>query len=95
MNMTNLTDQQLEDNREFLVGDVVVIKDHVLGPYLSDSIFHIIEYKEDFLGGHVQMQDSSGKIWTSGCQHPRLAEPIEIKFCRRLTEAEIALTEVP
>ncbi|WP_119025146.1 hypothetical protein [Acinetobacter soli] len=94
--MTNISkDPNTHKTKHLDVGDIVVINIPYIGPYNSDSVFRIVEYKEDFLGGHVQMEDRDGKIWTCGTQHLRLAKPAEIQLNRRLTDSEISLTVVP
>ena len=86
--MTNLTDQQLEDNREFLVGDVVVSLDNQFP--LHNSIHHLIVVYEN----QVWIQTEIG-VWTVDKKFVRHAQHAEKQLNRRLTEAEIALTEVP
>ena len=95
MNSSNLPQQVIEDNTDFLIGDLVVIRNHIMGPMQSDSIFCITEYKEDFLGAHVSMIDPHGMTWTSGTKHIRPATVAELNAKRRFTKAEQALAEVP
>ena len=46
MNTNNLSEQPTELNsQEFVVGDMVVIQNHIIGPLGSDNIFCIIEIK--------------------------------------------------
>lgn len=95
MNIINLSEQPTELNsQEFVVGDMVVIQNHIMGPLGSDSIFCIIEIRSDFLGDHVSMTDSNGKIWTSGSQYIRHATVAENQLKRRLTAEELARAEV-
>ncbi|ARG16045.1 hypothetical protein B7L44_05235 [Acinetobacter nosocomialis] len=92
---TNLSNQQPEGNlQEFIVGDMVVIQDHIMWPLGSDSIFCITEIKSDFLGDHVSMTDIKGNGWTSGTRYIRHATVAELNAKRRLTNAEHALAEV-
>ena len=95
MNDANLPQQVIEDNTDFLIGDLVVIRNHIMGHMQSDSIFCITEYKEDFLGAHVSMIDPHGMTWTSGTKHIRPVTVAELNAKRRLTKAEQALAEVP
>lgn len=95
MNDVNVAQQVIEDNTDFLIGDAVVIKNHIMGPLQSDSIFCITEYKEDFLDAPVSMIDPHGMTWTSGTKHIRPATVAELNAKRRLTMAEQALAEVP
>ncbi len=93
--MSNLAEQISEYKPiEFLVGDMVVIQNHIIGPFGSDSIFCIIEIKSDFLGDHVSMTDTDGKVWTSGVRYIRPATLAELKAKRRLTTEELARAEV-
>ncbi|MDO7476373.1 hypothetical protein Q5X68_11440 [Acinetobacter baumannii] len=93
--MSNLSERSAELNsEEFVVGDMVVIQNHIMGPLGSDSIFCIIEIKSDFLGDHVSMTDTNGKIWTSGVRYIRHATVAENQLKRRLTTEELARAEV-
>lgn len=93
--MSNLAEQTSEYKpTEFLVGDMVVIQNHIIGPFGSDSIFCIIEIKSDFLGDHVSMTDTDGKVWTSGVRYIRHATVAENQLKRRLIAEELARAEV-
>lgn len=95
MNTNNLSEQPIELNsQEFVVGDMVVIHNHIMGPLGSDSIFCIIEIKSDFLGEHVSMTDISGNVWTSGVKYIRHATVAENQLKRRLTAEELARVEL-
>lgn len=95
MNINNLSEQPTELNsQEFVVGDMVVIQNHIMGPLGSDSIFCVIEIKSDFLGEHVSMTDIDEKVWTSGVQYIRHATVAENQLKRRLTAEELARAEV-
>lgn len=89
MNMTNLTDQQLEDNREFLVGDAVVVNH----PNTTDELLEIIEHKytNDLLRARIVSSGACGPIHKSDIRHATVAE---LNAKRRLTDAEMALGEV-
>jgi len=92
---TNLSNQQPQGNsKDFVVGDMVVIQNHIMGPLGSDSVFCIMKMKSDFLGDHVCMTDIDGKVWTSGTRYIRHASVAELNAKRRLTNAEQALAEV-
>ena len=92
---SNLSEQPVELNsEEFVVGDMVVIQNHIIGPLGSDSIFCIIEIKNDFLGDHVSMTDIDGKVWTSGSQYIRHATVAENQLKRRLSAGELEWAEV-
>lgn len=95
MNDSNLAQQVIENNADFLIGDTVVLCDHFSGPLAYDALFCIFEYKEDFLGAHVSMTDPRGTTWRGGTQHIRPATIAELNAKRRLTAAEQALAEVP
>lgn len=93
--MSNLSEQPTELNsQEFVVGDIVVIQNHIIGPLGSNSIFCIIEIKSDFLGDHVSMTDINGKVWTSGVRYIRHATIAENQLKRRLNAEELARAEV-
>ncbi|MDC4556223.1 hypothetical protein OHV56_17210 [Acinetobacter baumannii] len=95
MNTNNLSEQPIELNsQEFVVGDMVVIQNHIMGPLGSDNIFCIIEIKSDFLGDHVSMTDIDGKVWTSGARYIRHATIAENQLKRRLSAEELARAEV-
>ncbi|MGQ2386319.1 hypothetical protein [Acinetobacter ursingii] len=87
--MNNLTDQQLEDNREFLVGDVVVVNP----PNTTDELLEIIDYKytNDLLRVRIINSGFCGPIHKSDIRHATVAE---LNAKRRLTDAEMALGEV-
>jgi len=95
MNIINLSEQPIELNsQEFVVGDMVVIQNHIMGPLGSDSIFCIIEIKSDFLGDNVSMTDINGMVLTSGVRYIRHATVAENQLKRRLTTEELARAEV-
>ncbi|HFP7023877.1 TPA: hypothetical protein ACHKB2_001744 [Acinetobacter baumannii] len=95
MNTNNLSEQPTELNsQEFVVGDMVVIQNHIIGPLGSDNIFCIIEIKSDFLGDHVSMADINGKVRISGTRYIRHATVAENQLKRRLTAEELARAEV-
>ncbi|WP_336147109.1 hypothetical protein [Acinetobacter soli] len=85
--MTNLTEVQSEDNREFLVGDVVVMVDE--DDY--DNLFEVAGRSEKLI--HLKGIDSLfyGRL---GFQI-RHASVAELNANRRLSDAEMALREVP
>lgn len=85
--MTNLTEVQNEDNREFLVGDVVVMVDE--DDY--DNLFEVAGRSEKLI--HLKGIDFLfyGRL---GFQI-RHASVAELNANRRLSDAEMALREVP
>ncbi|MCU4483536.1 hypothetical protein [Acinetobacter ursingii] len=84
--MTNLTDQQLEDNREFLIGDAVVLNHRILN---FDEIYNITEVYENTVDVYIGI----GILTLSkGLVHH--ATVAELNAKRRLTYAEMALGEV-
>ena len=87
--MTNLTDQQLEDNQEFLVGDVVVVNP----PNTTDELLEIIDHKytNDLLRVRIINSGFCGPIHKSDIRHATVAE---IQANRRLTNAELSQAEV-
>ena len=87
MNNTNLAQQVVEDNMDFLIGDSVVL-DEALGNF--DGIYEITEVYEN----NVDVYISIG-ILTLNKKFVRSASTIELNAKRRLTEAEQALAEVP
>ena len=91
MNMNNLTDQQLEDNREFLIGDVVVSTLDAVVPELFEVCEHPHQSYEEYVMckplNHVY------KCWLA-LNEIRHATVAELNAKRRLTNAEIALGEV-
>lgn len=92
---TNLSERLGELNsEEFVVGDMMVIQNHILGPLGSDSIFCIIEIRSDFLDDHISMTDIDGKVWTSGLQYICHATVAENQLKRRLTVEELGQAEV-
>ncbi|WP_241675203.1 hypothetical protein [Acinetobacter guerrae] len=89
MNMTNLTEQQNEDNQEFLIGDAVVLTSGCKN-FISNDLFEI-------------QAKSTDALWTiKSSNHVLLVTNIEIRTAtvaelnakRRLTDAEMALGEV-
>lgn len=84
--MTNLTDQQLEDNREFLIGDAVVLNHRILN---FDGIYNITEVYENTVDVYIGigiLTLNKGLVY-----HATVAE---LNAKRRLTYAEMALGEV-
>ncbi|MEG0031739.1 hypothetical protein [Acinetobacter sp.] len=84
MNDANVSQQVIEDNTDFLVGDVVVLKKSNSDPQLltieayQPKDYYWIE------GGELVHQDDI-----------RTATTAELQAKRRLTKAEQALAEVP
>ena len=87
MNNTNLAQQVIEDNMDFLIGDSVVL-DEALGNF--DGIYEITEVYEN----NVDVYISIG-ILTLNKRFVRSASTTELNAKRRLTKAEQALAEVP
>ncbi|MGZ7881868.1 hypothetical protein [Acinetobacter soli] len=88
--MTNLTEVQNEDNREFLIGDVVVLSN----PFYTSDSNEIFEVK--YIYGNEEIRITTGfqgKTVTS--QEIRHASVAELNANRRLSNAEMALGEVP
>lgn len=83
MNMVNLSKQAIENNTDFLVGDVVV---HV-PENASDDLFTVLDYQPN---DHYWLE-SDYLVHQSNIRH---ATPAELNAKRRLTNAEQALTEV-
>ncbi|WP_081408832.1 hypothetical protein [Acinetobacter soli] len=86
--MTNLTEVQNEDNREFLIGDVVVTID----PFFGSDLYTIKEIYKNHLGIHFALFEEGGFWRVSGIRHATVAE---LNANRRLSDAEMALGEVP
>ncbi len=84
--MTNLTDQQLEDNREFLIGDAVVLNHRILN---FDGIYNITEVYENTVDVYIGIG-----ILTLSKRLVHHATVAELNAKRRLTDAEMALGEV-
>ncbi|WP_151675578.1 hypothetical protein [Acinetobacter ursingii] len=84
--MVNLTEQQNEDNREFLVGDVVVMVEE--DDY--DNLFEIVGRSKRLF--HLKGIDSLfyGRL-NFQIRHAKVAE---LNAKRRLTEAEMAIGEI-
>lgn len=84
--MVNLTEQQNEDNREFLVGDVVVMVEE--DDY--DNLFEIVGRSKRLF--HLKGIDSLfyGRL-NFQIRHAKVAE---LNAKRRLTKTEMALGEV-
>lgn len=84
--MVNLTEQQNEDNREFLVGDVVVMVEE--DDY--DNLFEIVGRSKRLF--HLKGIDSLfyGRL-NFQIRHAKVAE---LNAKRRLTGVEMALGEV-
>lgn len=87
MNNTNLAQQVIEDNMDFLIGDSVVL-DGALGNF--DEIYEIIEVYENNVDVYIGIG-----ILTLNKKFVRSASTIELNAKRRLTKAEQALAEVP
>ncbi|MCU4521966.1 hypothetical protein [Acinetobacter ursingii] len=84
--MVNLTEQQNEDNREFLVGDVVVMVEE--DDY--DNLFEIVGRSKRLF--HLKGIDSL--FYGSLNFQIRHAKVAELNAKRRLTEAEMAMGEI-
>jgi len=87
MNNTNLAQQVIEDNMDFLIGDSVVL-DEALGNF--DGIYEITEVYENNVDVYIGIG-----ILTLNKKFVRSASTIELNAKRRLTKAEQALAEVP
>ena len=84
MNDANVSQQVFEDNTDFLIGDVVVLKNPNSDPQLlTISAFQPSQYYW-IEGGELVYQDDV-----------RTATTAELQAKRRLSEAEQALAEVP
>lgn len=84
MNDANVSQQVFEDNTDFLIGDVVVLKNPNSDPQLlTISVFQPSQYYW-IEGGELVHQDDV-----------RTATTAELQAKRRLSEAEQALAEVP
>jgi len=84
MNDANVSQQVFEDNTDFLIGDVVVLKNPNSDPQLlTISAFQPSQYYW-IEGGELVHQDDV-----------RTATTAELQAKRRLSEAEQALSEVP
>jgi hypothetical protein len=84
MNDANVSQQVFEDNTDFLIGDVVVLKNPNSDPQLlTISAFQPSQYYW-IEGGELVHQDDV-----------RTATTAELQAKRRLSEAEQALAEVP
>ena len=87
MNNTNLAQQVVEDNMDFLIGDSVVL-DEALGSF--DGIYEITEVYENNVDVYIGIG-----ILTLNKRFVRSASTTELNAKRRLTKAEQALAEVP
>lgn len=87
MNNLNLSQQVIEDNTDFLIGDAVVLNE-VIGNF--DEIYNVIEVYEKTVDVYIGIG-----ILTLNKKFVRSASIIELNARRRLTEAEQALAEVP
>lgn len=87
MNNTNLAQQVIEDNMDFLNGDAVVL-DESLGNF--DGIYEIKEVYENNVDVYIGIG-----ILTLNKRFVRSASTTELNAKRRLSEAEQALAEVP
>lgn len=86
--MTNVTEVQNEDNREFLIGDVVVTID----PFFGIALYIIKEIYKNHLGIHFALFEEGGFWRVAGIRHATVAE---LNANRRLSDDEMALGEVP
>lgn len=89
--MTNLTDQQLEDNQEFLIGDIVVSTLDAVIP----ELFEVCEQPHESYAEYTMCKplNCEYKCWLA-LSEIRLATQAELNAKRRLTDAEMALGEV-
>ena len=87
MNNSNLAQQALEDNIDFLIGDAVVLNE-VIGNF--DEIYNVVEVYENTVDVYIGIG-----ILTLNKKLVRSALTIELNAKRRLTLAEQALAEVP
>ncbi|AXY60000.1 hypothetical protein [Acinetobacter sp. WCHAc010052] len=91
---STVAQQNSKDNQQdFIVGDVVVLKNYVTEPYCND-LFTVTKVKGDYLGDWVVMLNFNNDEWTSGTQYLRCATVAELHAKRRLTKTEQALAEV-
>lgn len=88
--MTNLTEVQNEDNREFLIGDVVVLTSECRN-FISNDLFEIRAKSTDALW----TIKSSNHVLLVTSIEIRPASVAELNANRRLSDAEMALGEVP
>lgn len=92
--MTNLTEVQSEDNREFLVGDVVVS----LCDGINPCLFEIQEAEHASYDEFVKCKplgSQTGFVCFLAINEIRHASVAELNANRRLSNAEMALGEVP
>ena len=87
MNDTNLPQQVIEDNIDFLIGDAVVLN-VVIGNF--DEIYNVMEVYENTVDVYIGIG-----ILTLNKKLVRSASTIELNTKRRLTLAEQSLAEVP
>ena len=87
MNNSNLAQQVIEDNADFLIGDAVVLNE-VIGNF--DEIYNVVEVYENTVDVYIGIG-----ILTLNKKLVRSASTIELNAKRRLTKAEQALAEVP
>ena len=87
MNNSNLAQQVIEDNADFLIGDAVVLNE-VIGNF--DEIYNVVEVYENTVDVYIGIG-----ILTLNKKFVRCASTIELNAKRRLTLAEQALAEVP
>ena len=85
--MVNLSKQAIENNTDFLVGDVVVTID----PFFGSDLLTIKEIRKNLLGMHFALFEEGGFWRLTGIRHATIAE---INAKRRLTDAEQATAEV-
>jgi hypothetical protein len=88
MNMrTNVAQQVIENNTDFLIGDAVVLNE-VIGSF--DEIYNVMEVYENTVDVYIGIG-----ILTLNKKFVRTATVAEFLAQRRLTKAEQALAEVP
>lgn len=83
--MTNLTEVQNEDNREFLVGDAITY----LSPRKPATIHYVKTVSKKF---EYLVLDNADVVNFSSARHATVAE---LNANRRLSGSEMALGEVP
>ena len=87
MNNTNLAQQVIEHNEDFLIGDVVVLEGI---PLDFDALYHVTEVYENTVDVFIGMG-----ILTINKRFVRSASTTELMTKRRLTETEHSIAEVP
>lgn len=84
---TNLAQQVIEHNEDFLIGDVVVFEGI---PLDFDALYHVTEVYENTVDVFIGMG-----ILTINKRFVRSASTTELMTKRHLTEAEHSIAEVP